>query len=427
MEQDFDICVEDDYEPLSKFAVEENKNSVELYDWQRRAIRYFMQHHRTIFEVTTGAGKTFCAIEIIKRLNALDPNLRVLIVVPKNVILETTWYKELYANGFSLSNIGVYYGFAKEYGKITITNMQNINKIALEIFDLVIWDEIHNYGTRRLLKYLQHPFKYMIGLSATIERMDRMHHKIMEIFDYNIFKYTPSEALAEGVLNPFNFYDIAVDLDDETQEKYNTMTKDINLMMQMGGGYYRIMRENAALKFKLLAKMNERKELVNNYDRKFEVAKIILNRHKDDKVLIFNQFNKQTNKFYWHLLDIGISARIVHSGIEAEKRDEAIRDFKNDKCNVILTTKVLDEGWNMPAVDCGIIMAGDSTAKQTIQRLGRVLRKKSRLSNLFQVYCKGTIEEDYARERAKLFKELCHDYRGYNYDGKTDFLLEVIK
>ena len=38
-------------------------------------------------------------------------------------------------------------------------------------FDCCVFDEVHNYGTRRLLPFLQHPFKYKLGLSATVEKM----------------------------------------------------------------------------------------------------------------------------------------------------------------------------------------------------------------------------------------------------------------
>jgi superfamily II DNA or RNA helicase len=103
---------------------------------------------------------------------------------------------------------------------------------------------------------------------------------------------------------------------------------------------------------------------------------------------------------------------------EAYKKIEA----GYDKFNVLLTSRVLDEGWNLPSVDCAIIMAGDSTAKQTIQRMGRVLRKKNKEIMLYQIYVIGTIEEDYANERVKLFKLLCSNYKELEYlDGKIYF------
>jgi len=239
----------------------------------------------------------------------------------------------------------------------------------------------------------------------------------MKIFDYNVFKYTPHQALREGVLNPFDFVNIGVEMDEDSFEQYTTLTQELSAIMQAGGGFKRIMRTGSGMKFRMLKKMNERKQLINNYHRKFDVIKYICKKHREDKVIVFNQFNQQTNKCYWNLLDVGIKARVMHSDISKEKRDKDLIDFKNDKFNVMLTSKVLDEGYNLPSIDIGVIMAGDSTARQTVQRMGRVLRKKKKSSTLYQVYCKETVEEEYAWNRAKLFRELCSTYEQYTFDG----------
>ena len=413
----FGIQIEDGSEQLPEIVREQNEKAVELYDWQRRAINYFFSHNnRAIFEVTTGAGKTFCAIEILKKIHEIEPELRCLIVVPKNVIMETGWYKELYNNGYSLAEIGVFYGMAKEYGRVTITNMQSLSKVAIELFDMVIFDEIHNYGTTRLMPYLEYPFRYKIGLSATVERMDNAHWEILKHFGYNVFKYSPHQAIQEGILNPFRFFNIAVEMDLESYEEYLDLTQQLNEIMMAGGGFQKLMRSKSGLKYKMLGLMNKRKQLVNNYQRKFDVVKIICEKYPNEKTLVFNQYNSQTNKIYWHLLESGISARIVHSDIAKEERNKTLTDFKNDKFNVLLTTRVLDEGYNLPAISCAVIMAGDSTAKQTIQRMGRVLRRKKKESVLFQIYCRGTMEEEQAWERAKLFKELASYYNDYVYE-----------
>jgi len=421
----FGIQIEDGSEKIPELVREQNQKAIELYDWQRHAINYFFSHNnKAIFEVTTGAGKTFCAIEILKKIHEKEPQLRCLIVVPKNVIMETGWYKELYNNGYSLAEIGVFYGMAKEYGRVTITNMQSLSKVAIELFDIVIFDEIHNYGTTRLLPYLEHNFKYKMGLSATVERMDNTHWTILKYFDYNMFKYTPHQAIQEGVLNPFKFYNIGVEMDLEAYEEYLELTQQLNTILMAGGGFAKLMRSKSGLRYKMLGLMNKRKQLVNNYKRKFDVVKLICEAYPTDKTLIFNQYNAQTNKLYWHLLESGVTARIIHSDIKKDERDKTLTDFKNDKFNVLLTSKVLDEGYNLPAISCGVIMAGDSTPKQTIQRMGRVLRRKKKISVLFQIYCKGTMEEDQAGERAKLFKELASEYNDYVYELHKPLVLK---
>ncbi len=366
--------------------------------------------------IVHNSGKTRVALELIKKVWETDPECKVLIVVPKNIILETGWYSELYNFGVSLRDIGVYYGKIKEYAKVTITNMQNIDRIAVELFDFVIWDEVHNYGTHRLLPYVARKVKYKLGLSATLERMDDAHYDLLEIFNYNKFEYAPAEALEDGVLNPFNFYNISIDVDGLERDRYELLTQQINAILVAGGGFKKIMfSRTSGLKFSLLSKMTARKMLVNNYYKKVDVVKQIVNKHKKDKIILFGEYNKQTSKFYWHLLEEGVKACVVHSNMPMDKREENIIGFKNDKYNVVLASKVLDEGVNIPKIDVAIISAGNSTSRQTIQRMGRVLRRKKHHSNLYQIYCTDTIEEKYAFTRAKLFKDLCHDYKSYHY------------
>jgi len=359
------------------------------------------------------SGKTRFAIELIKQIWETEPFKRVLIVVPKNIILESTWQKELYENGISLKDIGLYYGDCKEYGKVTVTNMQNLHNIAMDIFTggIIIFDECHNYGTERLLPYMNGDFKYKIGLSATLERMDEKHYEIIKIFNYNVFNYNPEEALNDGILNAFKFINIGVEMDAESFEKYTLLTDEINQLLTMGGGFRRIMAMGeTALKNKMLGLIGKRKELVNNYYRKFEALTDIAKNHFNDKVLAFNEFNTQTTKCYWYLLEIGIKAKIIHSGIPQIEREKVLQEFKKDKFNFLLATRILDEGYNLPKIDTAIIMSGNSTSRQTIQRMGRVLRKKKKESTLYQIYCKNTIEEIYAEKRAKIFRELCSSY-----------------
>jgi len=152
---------------------------LELRDWQRKAKKFFFEKdNNCIFEVSTGAGKTFCAIDILNEVLHKNPKIRVLIVVPKNVILETGWYKELTDFGIQIQKIGIYYGKIKEYAQITLTNQQNLKNIPIDLFDFLILDEVHNLGTKKMLKIVSEPKKYKLGLTATLKRMDNKHYKI---------------------------------------------------------------------------------------------------------------------------------------------------------------------------------------------------------------------------------------------------------
>jgi superfamily II DNA or RNA helicase len=88
-----------------------------LYRWQQEALEFFIKNHKAIYNVTTGGGKTRLACEIIHYIRLIEDKPKILIVVPKNVILEQTWYKQLYDNGIPLPEIGVWYGDIKEYSE----------------------------------------------------------------------------------------------------------------------------------------------------------------------------------------------------------------------------------------------------------------------------------------------------------------------
>jgi len=423
----FGIKLELEEENMDDYVSNENLKYVTLHNWQKEAINFFWEHNgKAIYEVTTGAGKTYCTIQILKQLLKMHPNYYVLIVVPKNVILEKGWFPELYENGFSMVQVGTYYGFAKEIKKITITNMQNINKLDMKLFDFVIYDEIHNYCTKRLFKYLEYPHKYKLGLSATIERMDNKHWRMLKAFDYNKYVYSSKEALQDGILNKFIFKNVEIIMDEENYDKYLELTQDMGMVIKQGGSYHRIMKGLAGeeLKLRLLKITNERKQLVLNYPLKMQALKIICKQHEAEKTLVFNEYNKVTTNAYFELLDVGIRAQVVHSGIPKIKIDKILNNYQKGKFNTLLTTKVLDEGYNLPAIEVGIIQAGNSTAKQTIQRLGRVLRKKETPSILYQIYIANTMEEEQARERAKMFKDLSFEYYEYVYDEEDNELVE---
>jgi len=76
----------------------------------------------------------------------------ILITVPKIVLLETQWLREVRKNNYTMNQVGVYYGYAKEYSKITLTTQVSIKKIPLEIFDVIIIDEVHHYTVPGLMK-----------------------------------------------------------------------------------------------------------------------------------------------------------------------------------------------------------------------------------------------------------------------------------
>ena len=69
-----------------------------------------------------------------------------------------------------------------------------------------------------------------------------------------------------------------------------------------------------------------------------------------------------------------VRSGLYHSGLPAGERTATLARFRKGSLDVLVTCRALDEGFNVPETEIGIIAASTATRRQRIQRLGRVLR-----------------------------------------------------
>lgn len=66
----------------------------------------------------------------------------------------------------------------------------------------------------------------------------------------------------------------------------------------------------------------------------------------------------------------------------------------------MVTSKVLNEGVDVPDAGVAIVLSGSSTQREQVQRLGRVLRKREgKQAVLYEIITRDTIEEQVAERR----------------------------
>lgn len=387
---------------------------MKLREWQEKALQFFKKNNNSIYQVSTGAGKSIFGIQAIKQILENEPNIRVMIITPKNVILEQTWLDELHNQGFPINKVGIYNQSAKEFSQITLCSIQSLNNVVdsgiYDYYDFIIFDEIHNYGTIGYLKYLQIPKKYKIGLTATLEREDNNDIIIKKIFNFNIFNYGIEDSINDGILNKFDFYCIKIELDEEEQLLYDELTKGINLIIQKYGTG-KISRISDEIDRNIFLKLiNDRKELVDKNFKKRKEAINIIKDNINSKIIVFNQYNVISKELYWDLADENINSDIINSDIPKNKQIKAFNDFEIGKNNILLTTTMTDEGYNLPKIDTAILMSQNSTNKQFIQRIGRVLRKKEYNSKVYYIVILNTYEETTYNKRKNLINRISNSF-----------------
>ena len=75
--------------------------------------------------------------------------------------------------------------------------------------------------------------------------------------------------------------------------------------------------------------------------------------------------------------------------------------FRSGEYPVLVTSKVLNEGVDVPEASIGIIVSGSGSIREHVQRLGRILRKSSgKQATLYELVSQGT-SEYYVSERRR--------------------------
>jgi superfamily II DNA or RNA helicase len=126
-----------------------------------------------------------------------------------------------------------------------------------------------------------------------------------------------------------------------------------------------------------------------------EILETLLQEHVADQVLIFTE----SNALVYKLSQQYLIPAITHE-TSADERKDILDNFQARKYRAIVTSKVLNEGIDVPEAKVAIVLGGTAGAREYIQRLGRVLRKvENKEALLYEVLVRGTTEEGKVQRR----------------------------
>ena len=383
---------------------------LELRDYQKQAIHNWEKSSmRGCVILPTGAGKTAIGIKAIQKVNEST-----LIVVPTIDLMEQ-WAnnisKYITTNNQNSQDISVgkLGGGEDNLQAITVTTYDSAYLRASTIgnqFKLIIFDEVHHLpapGYRSIAEQFISP--YRLGLTATIEREDELQKLIPYLTGGVVFRLGSQELSAQKYLAEYSINRIQVNLTMEEQKEYEiNHTKFLTNLRQLGfkvPSMYNLKRlimmsnKNKIAREAILAK-NKANEIALNSQSKIDELQKILQQNKNTKTIIFTQ----NNKMVYNLSNQFLIPHITYKTIKEERRD-VLEGFKSGKYNVVVTSRVLDEGVDVPDAELGIIMSGTGSGRELIQRLGRILRPKEdgRKARLVELVSKHTRETNTSAKR----------------------------
>ncbi len=370
-----------------------------------------------VIVLPTGAGKTHVAtmaIEICKR--------QTLVVVP-TLDLMNQWY-ELLLSTFN-AEVGLIGGGFYEVGAITVTTYASAFRHQERLgnqFGLVIFDECHHLpseGYKYAAEFAIAPFR--LGLSATPDRDDIADELLKEIVGDFVFRLEAQE-LAGEYLADYVLERIEVDLSDEERSAYERermiytdFKRRKNLPYgQEGWRMFLIHSARSEEGRRAMKAYRNQKKISLGTDSKLRVLQDLLIRHKADKTLIFTAENEMV---YQISRDYLIPA-ITHE-TNVKERKFWLDAFNAGEVLALCTSKVLNEGVNIPDASVAVILSGSGSSREHIQRLGRILRKKGdKQAILYEVVARNTTEEYTSQKRtdARQFQDVKQKFKRGLFD-----------
>ena len=146
----------------------------------------------------TGYGKTRCALMAIKALLKKYPQFRILVVVPTEA-LQKQWMGHVNDWGFQF-NV-----------EVVIINTCVKHRWMC---DLLILDEIHRDAAEEFSKvFNQVKYRIILGLTATIERLDGKHF-LIEKYCPVVDEISTMECLVNGWISQYKEYQVLIDVDN---------------------------------------------------------------------------------------------------------------------------------------------------------------------------------------------------------------------
>ncbi|HCZ17259.1 MAG TPA: hypothetical protein DHV85_22375 [Candidatus Accumulibacter sp.] len=330
-----------------------------LAEWERA-------NHRGIVSVVTGGGKTVFALSCIDRIRPVAT----LIVVPTAALLEQWWEEAASYFDLGLDEINIVTGSLRfRLGAINIAVLNTAAKLAAlmqehKCFHIV--DECHKAASEQFRAALQVNKFASLGLSATPERPydEGLKDVLVPALGPVIFTYDYAHALRDGVIVPFELRNIVFELEEDRQAEYDKLSKAIA----------RSICQHGAEAEETIALFLKRARVLNLSLNRIKLALKLAAANRGRRTLIFHEDIEACDLIHGVLVDNGVRSGVYHSKLLLRAKATMLGQYRRGEIDVLVTCRALDEGFNVPETEVGIIAASTASRRQRIQRLGRVVR-----------------------------------------------------
>lgn len=373
---------------------------ISLRDVQQKALNAYLDDpDKGITILPTGAGKSLYGLYVAQLLRQ-----KTLVIVNKDDLVNG-WMKDAKVCFGEDFNCGLIKAKKRNIGEqVTIATIQTLNRLDEETleklyneFGCVICDEVHNIGSGQYDLVNNFKGAYRIGLTATLERTDKLEPIILYMFGGISYKHDVKEKIKE--ILPVNVLMKNTGIEYTPKcSKYKSKDDSGNLVTK-----YKYVDSKNWYKYNNLVPITEIEQkkrpnvsyhdidnsLVEHPKMIRKVIKDILYYVKQGKSCVAFFSKKQHIDLYFNELSkyLPTDEIVKYYGDAKEKVD--VLKSKAEKAKVTLITySIGKEGTNVKAWEVGFLVSSINNAKNVEQAVGRIRRTdgKKKIATLVDYY-----------------------------------------
>jgi DNA excision repair protein ERCC-3 len=363
-----------------------------LRDYQQDAVEAFYaggteRGGSGVVVLPCGSGKTIIGIGVIARCQTMT------LILTTNITALRQWKQELLdKTTLTEDQIGEYSGEVKNilpitiatyhiltYRKTKLSGFPHFGLFNREDWGLIIYDEVHLLPAPVFRYTADIQAKRRLGLTATLVREDGRETDVFSLIGPKKYDVPWKDLERQGWIAEALCTEIRVPLPSEMRVEY------------------------------AMAGLRKKYRIASENPMKTEVVERLIERHRDDLVLVIGQYISQLE-----LLAREFNAPIITGKVDNTERERLYTAFRRGDIKLLVVSKVANFAVDLPDANVAIQVSGTFGSRQEeAQRLGRILRPKKNGSaaRFYSVITRDTQDQEFSAKRQLFLTE-----QGYTYE-----------
>lgn len=376
--------------------------ALSLRSYQQQALAAWSAFgRRGIVALPTGAGKTRVAVAAL-----FETGVPAAVLCPTRA-LAAAWITELERRlGERVGMIG---DGERRIERVTVLTFESAFRHMDAIgdrFGLLVVDEVHHFGSGARVEALEAcAATARLGLTATApEPRSEQAARLETLVGPIVFEMAYADLVGTH-LAPLSLVRLHVRLEPDERAEHDAKTRAFAelrrafLRQYPGADIITLLRAlgRTAEGARALRDNARARELASFPRAKRGLVRSLLERHRDDRSIVFTAFAENA-------YDVAIDnlVPVIAAETNARERRDILARFRDGKVRAIASARVLNEGIDVPEARVAIIVAGTLGEREHVQRIGRVLRPApGKQALVYELVTTGTSDARRASARAR--------------------------